>query len=100
MGGMCSVGGSVVDHRIQSGSYRFQSYHAREDCAITNFSIDKKSGALCYLERLPIRRALTDPFLDFRRLGTLQQFPFRNSSRDRKSTRLNSSHTVISYAVF
>src|SRR5438132_6613176 len=33
--------------------------------------------------------------------GTLS--PFRNrakSSRDRKSTRLNSSHTVISYAVF
>src|SRR5438034_7980678 len=30
----------------------------------------------------------------------LKPLPFKDSDRDRKSTRLNSSHTVISYAVF
>src|SRR5260221_2520513 len=30
----------------------------------------------------------------------LQSAPFSHSGTDRKSTRLNSSHTVISYAVF
>src|SRR5260221_5841559 len=34
-----------------------------------------------------------------RRLG-VQPIPFLSYTRDRKSTRLNSSHTVISYAVF
>src|SRR5947207_11388684 len=29
-----------------------------------------------------------------------EQFHFADTERDRKSTRLNSSHTVISYAVF
>src|SRR5438034_8824194 len=32
--------------------------------------------------------------------GTARVLPRRSSPRDRKSTRLNSSHTVISYAVF
>src|SRR5438132_4264692 len=33
-------------------------------------------------------------------VGDLPLFPQRGDERDRKSTRLNSSHTVISYAVF
>src|SRR3712207_7648077 len=32
--------------------------------------------------------------------GTLPQTPFREDQGDRKSTRLNSSHANISYAVF
>src|SRR5260221_5598447 len=33
-------------------------------------------------------------------LGSFSKRNFNSPSRDRKSTRLNSSHTVISYAVF
>src|SRR5947207_5612273 len=40
------------------------------------------------------RREVFSSRLENRRLGDF------NSTRDRKSTRLNSSHTVISYAVF
>src|SRR2546427_3340516 len=32
--------------------------------------------------------------------GACERIPFRESERDRKSTRLNSSHSQISYAVF
>src|SRR5256885_8655695 len=35
-----------------------------------------------------------------RRSGPFQHVPTRPALRDRKSTRLNSSHLVISYAVF
>src|SRR5438132_5939805 len=44
--------------------------------------------------RLPRRRVLRDPPAP---RGSAGRYP---GNRDRKSTRLNSSHTVISYAVF
>src|SRR2546430_5989090 len=60
-------------------------------------------GGVCFLKRVrtscPSRRnASADsatPLLASRRAATLTVFP-----RDRKSTRLNSSHSQISYAVF
>src|SRR5438034_4486215 len=40
------------------------------------------------------------PFLTVRENLEMGGFKFRGDPADRKSTRLNSSHTVISYAVF
>src|SRR5437588_2184863 len=52
------------------------------------------------LFRSSVRRAGGDERHDVS-LGTGQAVPARRGARaDRKSTRLNSSHTVISYAVF
>src|SRR5256885_3627782 len=51
-----------------------------------------------------VARLLTNPYgeVDGLRLtdGTVVRFPPHMSDADRKSTRLNSSHLVISYAVF
>ena len=60
MSGISGVGGSVVSIN-QSGSDRFQ-YHTREDCAITNFSINQKGRPLACLQLLPFHCALTYPF--------------------------------------
>jgi hypothetical protein len=81
MSGISGVGGSVVNHRIQSGSDRFQFYHTREDCAITNFSINQKGRPLACLQLLPFHCALTYPFFDFRRTRPLRQFGFIQAGR-------------------
>src|SRR5499427_10162030 len=47
-------------------------------------------------DALPISRA---PLTDWAHHSPMLR-PFTLTARDRKSTRLNSSHTVISYAVF
>src|SRR5215204_1510273 len=49
---------------------------------------------------VPSRRAAADPPTDADRRRNRQLDAAALRCRDRKSTRLNSSHTVISYAVF
>src|SRR5260221_5881140 len=44
--------------------------------------------------------AMSDAFVEFARDVVAREFDEGIAHRDRKSTRLNSSHTVISYAVF
>src|SRR5947208_7411209 len=48
--------------------------------------------------RLPALRASLDVAMDVD--NHFREFPRTNIPRDRKSTRLNSSHQIISYAVF
>src|SRR5690606_41847250 len=50
------------------------------------------------LEQLPARRLLDEPAADGHKRP--EQQPGRPADLDRKSTRLNSSHVKISYAVF
>src|SRR5256885_8764532 len=50
--------------------------------------------------RLPVRRALHDGRESAQVAWRDQALRVRDGGRDRKSTRLNSSHLVISYAVF
>src|SRR5574341_1699737 len=47
-----------------------------------------------------IRRGTADVLLAFDRLECIRNLPFVRAGGDRKSTRLNSSHQLISYAVF
>src|SRR3712207_8780234 len=49
---------------------------------------------------LAIRRAIVDVVKKFEEKGQLDNTYFVFTSEDRKSTRLNSSHANISYAVF
>src|SRR5690606_42147730 len=63
--------------------------------------LDTESDELCLLETMGLPLALTTSFvrvpLD---AATSCAEAVRTSARDRKSTRLNSSHVKISYAVF
>src|SRR5438132_13097902 len=48
-----------------------------------------------------MRKAIVEPvFGQIKECRGFRRFSLRGLERDRKSTRLNSSHTVISYAVF
>src|SRR5699024_12335270 len=48
----------------------------------------------------PLREEVPDVLAVLRRLGIRKTVMLTGDSRDRKSTRLNSSHVSISYAVF
>src|SRR6266487_6761093 len=79
---------------------------------ITEFDTSGPGGRKSYCKacRRVIRRAAYVPHPQprvsveegqrFGRLTVLEETAPRNNSRDRKSTRLNSSHPSISYAVF
>src|SRR2546426_7566422 len=90
----------------------------REDKKLSQGDIEKRTGLLrCYISRVEnghtvpaietlekMARALEVPlyqlFYDGEEPPELPDLPKRKTAGDRKSTRLNSSHLVISYAVF
>src|SRR5256885_10169427 len=61
---------------------------------------EREAGGLCYMLRRIMRKTMTKPPASSAKLThRIIQVPM-DAGLDRKSTRLNSSHLVISYAVF
>src|SRR5438034_1143556 len=85
-----SVSAYFKRHKLPFGRSRYFQYKAQLAANGLDGLVDGRSGGN--------RRELTAHAQGFIR-GVHQENP-QLSLRDRKSTRLNSSHTVISYAVF
>src|ERR1035441_10122954 len=64
-------------------------------CFFFNDTATTEIYTLSLHDALPICKSVPRPWRSFRR-----RFPLSRRARDRKSTRLNSSHLGISYAVF
>src|SRR5437867_7307017 len=77
-----------------------EAYHSFKNIAMP-WSMGKDSNVLVWLARKAFFGRVPFPVLH---IDTTYEFPemleFREWATDRKSTRLNSSHRTISYAVF
>src|SRR5699024_6531187 len=74
------------------------------DRKITDYLVEISSGSISELESAK-HTALMDTVRDIERIGDhfeniVELIDYKISNKDRKSTRLNSSHVSISYAVF
>src|SRR5207253_10695243 len=68
----------------------------------TRRSSDLKEDVGAYLDEAPVSLSLFTPDLDLCDISRVEVLrgPLGTAQQDRKSTRLNSSHVAISYAVF
>src|SRR5690625_145395 len=93
---------SRARHSKASNNLKHRGRHSRLSKPRSN-SHSRSSGPSSLLSRHPLRRHLLSRHLQSRHRCSSQLLRLRTTTvrpQDRKSTRLNSSHVAISYAVF
>src|SRR2546426_2723637 len=102
------AGGRDVVLKVDGEIVRSQPFQLQYQAALEQYRRQQGGARLSREEEQQVQNQVADQFIQkilldhaFRRLGiTVSDDEIIEAARDRKSTRLNSSHLVISYAVF